>query len=243
MPPSRRLELVNESPMAGQMVVYLEDPEKAPGDSWPLVWQSRDCGPGRSVRLDWEEELGLTYGPLVHPGFVFSGGEIQPAGPGAFILGPSASGYSLRPAAPAGNDEAAASDGASEDYVPEDIAAGFVLSLRPGEKRRSLADLVRDQAAPPAAPAQAGRIQISVEPDTPALAIALCLAGRPALLYPAELGQNLGFSARPRYRAGFGPFEPGLVLDPAQVVLTTDFDFTGGPLRIVFRRDCQWETT
>jgi hypothetical protein len=229
MPPSHRLELVNESPLAGQMVVYLEVPETA--DGCPLVWQSRDCGPGRSVRLDWNEDFGLTCGAAARPGFTFSGGDIQPAGPGAesFLLVRSASGYSLKPAGAAGDSE----------YVPEEIAAGFVLSLKPGEQRRSLADLVRDQ--PPVPPARPGRFQVLVKPDIPDLAVALCLEGRPALLRPAKSG--LSFPARPRYGLVFGSFEEGLVLDLDQVVLTTVLDFPGGSLRAVFRRDCLWEVT
>jgi hypothetical protein len=237
MPPSHCLELVNESPMAGWMCVYLENPDAGAGSSFPLVWQGRDCGPGRSFRLDWEEEWGLTFGPVTWPGLVFSGGEIQPAEPGAsFILGSSASGPSLRPAAPAPRDADAGE--ASEDYVPENIAAGFVLSLKPGEKRQSLAELARSRPSRPA-PA-ADRIQISVEPDAPALAVALCLAGQPALLSPAEPGRSLEFPARLSYRAAFGSFEQGLVLDPDQMFMSTKFDFPGGPLRVVFQRDCNW---
>ena len=231
MPSSHRLELVNESPLAGQMGVYLEDPEAMPGACLSLVWQSLDCGPGRSVRLEWNEDFGLTSGAEARPGLVFSGGEIQPAGPGAASLILSASGHSFKPAATSSPAEA-------DEYVPEDIAAGFVLSLKPGEKRRDLADLVRDR---PASPAQPGRLQILVEPGVPALAVALCLAGRPALLRLAEPGRSLSFPVRPRYGALFGSFEPGLVLDPAQVVLATPLDFTGASLRAVFRRDCCWE--
>ena len=234
MPPSHRLELVNESPLAGQMVVYLEDPET--NDCLPLVWQSRDCGPGRSVRLEWNEDFGLTCGAAARPGFTFSGGDIQPAGPGveSFSLVRSASGYSLKPAAPA------ASPGAGDpEYVPEEIAAGFVLSLKPGQQRQSLADLVRDQ--PPVPPARPGRFQVLVEPGVSDLAVALCLEGRPALLRPAKPG--LSFPARPRYGLVFGSFEEGLVLDLNQVVLTTTIDFPGGSLKAVFRRDCLWEIT
>ena len=238
MPPSHCLELVNESPMSGWMCVYIEDQEIAAGSSFPLVWQGRDCGPGRSFRLEWEEELGLTFGPMTCPGFIFSGGAVQPAGPGeAFILGPSDSGPSLRPVALAASQAPPAED---SEYVPEDIAAGFVLSLKPGEKRQSLAELARGRAARPSPLVQPGRIKVSVGPDTPALAVALCLAGRPALLSSAEPGQNLEFPARPRYRAAFGSFEAGLVLDPDQIVLSTEFDFPGGSLRVVFQRDCGW---
>ena len=233
MPMSHRLELVNESPLAGQMGVYLEDPEATPGSCLPLVWQSRDCGAGRSVRLDWNENFGLTCGPAAGPGLIFSGGEVRPAGPGAesFLLSRSASGYSLKPAAPPGDP----------DYVPEDLAAGFILSLKPGEKRRSLADMVRDQ--PPVPQAPPGRFQVLAEADIPALAVALCLDGRPALLRPAEPGRAISFPARPRYGLLFGSFEAGLVLDLNQVVLTTVVDFPGGSLRAVFRRDCLWEIT
>ena len=240
MPMSRRLELVNDSPLAGQMGVYLEDPEAAPDACFPLVWQSPVCGPGRSVQLNWDEEFGLTCGPSAAPGSVFSGGDIQPAGPDggeSFRLGRAASGYSLRPAAPAGDP----GPGNDPDYVPDDIAAGFVLSLKPGEKRRSLSELVRDRPVRPAPPAGPGRFQILVEPDVPALAVALCLAGRPALMCPAEPGRTLSFPARPRYWAVFGSFEPGLVLDPSQVLLAAELDFPGASLRAVFRRDCTWD--
>jgi hypothetical protein len=219
------------------MGVYLEDPEAEPGACHPLVWRSRDCGPGRSVRLDWNEEFGLTCGPAAGPGLAFSGGDILPAGPGAesFLLGRSASGFSLKPAAsPAASPE-------DSEFVPEDIAAGFVLSLKPGEKRRSLAEMVRDQPVRPVPPARPGRFQIMAEADIPRLAAALCLEGRPALLRPAEPGRAVSFPARPRYGLFFGSFEEGLVLDLNQVVLTTVVDFTGGSLRAVFRRDCLWE--
>jgi hypothetical protein len=234
MPPSHCLELVNESPLGGRMGVYLKDPATAPDTGFPLIWQSQDCGPGRSVRLEWNEDFGLTSGAAAQPGLVFSGGEIQPAGPGgdSFILGRSALGYSFRPAA-----------AADPEYVPEDIAAGFVLSLKPGEKRRSLADLVGDRPVPSLSPAPPGRIQILVEADVPALAVALCLAGRPALLRPAEPGRTLSFPARPRYGVVFGSFEPGLILELDQMLLTTELDFPGGSLRAAFRRDGLWEIT
>jgi hypothetical protein len=231
MPPSHRLELVNESPLAGQMAVYLEDPEA--GDCLPLVWQSRDCGPGRSVRLEWNEDFGLTFGPAAGPGLVFSGGEICPAEPGAFLLGRSGAGLGFRPAASCGDSE----------YVPEEIAAGFVLSLKPGEKRRSLAEMVQDRPAPLVPPAPPGRFQVVAEAGLASVAVALCLDGRPALLGPAEPGRTVDFPARPRYGLVFGSFEAGLVLDLNQVVLTTVVDFTGGSLRAVFRRDCLWEVT
>ena len=238
MPQSRSLELVNESPLAGQMGVYLKDPESGPCLS--LVWRSLQCGPGRSVRLSWDEDFGLTCGAAAEPGLVFSGGEIQPAGPGAesFRLGRSASGYSLTPAEPSGPAGPAGDD--ESEYVPEDLAAGFVLSLKPGEKRRSLSEMVRDRPVRPAPQAWPGRFQVLVEPDAPALAVALCLAGRPALLRPAEPGRTISFPARPGYGAVFGSFEPGLVLDLDQIMLTTELDFTGSSLRVVFKRDCSW---
>jgi hypothetical protein len=241
MPTSRSLELVNESPLAGQMAVYLKDPKKTLSPCFSLVWLSRTCGPGRSVRLSWDEDFGLTCGAAAEPGLVFSGGEIQPAGPGAesFRLGRSASGYSLAPVIPAGPAGPAGMTG-DDEYVPEDIAAGFVLSLKPGEKRRSLSEMVRDRPARPESQARPGRFQILVEPDAPPLAVALCLAGRPALLCPAEPGRTISFPARPSFGALFGSFEPGLVLDLDQVMLTTELEFTGGSLRAVFKRDCAW---
>jgi hypothetical protein len=241
MPLSRRLELVNESPLAGRMAVYLKDPEAGPGPSFPLAWRSLSCGPGQSVRLDWDEDFGLTSGAMVEPGLIFSGGEIQPIGSGgiSFRLGRSASGYGLAPVAMAGDREPA---GALE-YVPEDIATGFVLSLKPGEKRPSLADLVRERPVAPAPSSCPDRIQVLADSDIPAMAVALCLDGAPAFLRPAEPGRSLSFPVRPRYGAVFGSFETGLVLDPDQMLLTTELDLSGGPLRAVFRRDCLWEVT
>jgi hypothetical protein len=251
MSPSHCLELVNDSPLAGRMAVYLEDAEGAPGVCFPLVWQSLDCGPGRSVRLEWNEDFGLACGAAAPPGLIFSPGAIQPAGPGAdsFLLGTSPSGPALSPA-PSGPAPAAGSPAHdSAEYVPEDLAAGFVLSMKIDGRSPTLADLADQARKRPARPrpgplAAPGRFQVLVEPGiTAGLAAALCLAGRPALLCPAGPGQTLSFPARPRYGALFGSFDPGQVLDPDQMLMATALDFPGGSLRAVFRRDCTWETT
>ena len=242
--PRYRLNLVNASPMGGAMGVFLRAPdaEMGRGGLQSLVWRALDCGPGRSVQLEWSEDFSLTWAEgLFSPGQVFSGGELTPARPdepagASFTLGRRGQGFGLRPAAPATGPE-------GDEYVPEDIGAAFVLSLKPGETRRGLADLVRDRPPPP--PAAPGLFQVLVEPLAPfgAVTTALCLAGRPSLLRPAEPGRTLVFPARPRYGVVFGSFETGQVLDPDQVVLTTEIDFpaAGGAARAVFRRDGGWD--